>query len=101
MTAIACMKRLAFSPAASAMACLTRNLYRTVPGVHRVARLRRKIGADPRPFTPLPKRPCHHIRFHRVVAQILFEERALLGHLQTLTRDLDRRIRSRKAKHQW
>jgi hypothetical protein len=25
----------------------------------------------------------------------------LLGHLQTLTRDLDRRIRSRKAKHQW
>src|SRR5262249_7704615 len=48
-------------------------------------RLRRKIGADPRPFTPLPKRPRHHIRFHRVVARILFEERALLGHLQTVT----------------
>ena len=83
------------------MSYASRHLYRSVPGVHRVSRLRRKIGADPRPFTPLPKRPKHHARFHRVVAQILFEERALLGHLQTLTRDLDRRIRSRKAKHQW
>jgi hypothetical protein len=34
-------------------------------------------------------------------AQTLFEERALLTHLQMLTSDLDRRIRSRKAKHQW
>jgi len=83
------------------MSYASRHLYRSLPGVHRVSRLRRKIGADPRPFTPLPKRPKHHARFHRVVAQILFEERALLGHLQTLTRDLDRRIRSRKAKHQW
>src|SRR5262245_57001411 len=72
--------------------------YRTVPGVHRVARLRRKIGADLRPFTPLPKRPRHHVHFHRVVARILFEERALLGHLQTVTHDLERRIRVRKAK---
>jgi len=85
------------------MACLnaSRYLYRSVPGVHRVSRLRRKIGADPRPFTPLPKRPRHHIRFHRVVAQILFEERALLGHLQTVTHDLERRIRVRKARGKW
>ena len=71
------------------MSYASRHLYRTVPGVHRVARLRREIGADPRPFTPLPKRPRHHIRFHRVVTRILFEERALLGHLQTVTHDLE------------
>ena len=42
------MKGRAFSPAASALACLTPSaiwaqLYRSVPGVHRVSRLRRKI----------------------------------------------------------
>jgi hypothetical protein len=29
------------------------------------------------------------------------EESALLGHLQTVTRDLERRITVRKRKHQW
>ena len=83
------------------MSYASRHLYRTVPSVHRVARLRRKIGADPRPFTPLSRRPRHHIRFHRVVARILFDERALLGHLQTVTHDLERRISVRKAKGKW
>ena len=31
----------------------SRHLHRQTPAVHRVARLRRKLGADPRPFAPL------------------------------------------------
>src|SRR5215813_15432770 len=31
----------------------SRHLYRQTPAVHRVARLRRKLGADLRPFAPL------------------------------------------------
>jgi len=37
----------------------------------------------------------------QIAARILIEEQALLGHLQTVTHDLDRRIRSREAKYQW
>jgi hypothetical protein len=72
-----------------------------MPGIHRVARLRRKIGADPRPFTPLPKRPKHHVRFHRIVQRIHAEEAGLVDYLGTIVHDLQRRIRVRKAKHQW
>ena len=49
------------------------------------------IGIDPHPFAPIPKRQRHHKRYHRIVARILLEERALLGHLQTVTHDLERR----------
>ena len=41
---------------------ISRHLHRSTPGVHQVVRLRRKIGADPRPFAPLPERPEHHAR---------------------------------------
>jgi hypothetical protein len=58
-------------------------------------RWRRQIGADPHPFAPIPKRQRHHKRYYRVVARILLEERALLGHLQTVTHDLERRARLR------
>jgi hypothetical protein len=45
-------------------------LYRATPGVHRVARLRRKIGADPRPFTPLPT-PAALLRMHEIDTKLL------------------------------
>jgi DNA invertase Pin-like site-specific DNA recombinase len=32
--------------------------------------LRRKIGADLRPFTPIASRPRNHLRYHRIVAEI-------------------------------
>jgi hypothetical protein len=48
-------------------------------------RLRRMIGIDPHPFAPIPKRKHHYTRYHRIVARILLEEQALLGHLQTVT----------------
>jgi len=47
------------------------------------------IGIDPHPFAPIPKRNRHHTRY--IVAQ----ERALPGHLQTVTHDLERRARLR------
>jgi hypothetical protein len=47
------------------------------------------------PFAPIPKRKRHHKRYYRIVARILLEERALLGHLKTVTHDLERRARLR------
>jgi len=44
-----------------------------MPGIHRIARWRKLIDADPRPFTPLPHRPLHHVRFH-IAANIIAEE---------------------------
>jgi hypothetical protein len=72
-----------------------RHLHRQIPGLHRIRRLRRMIGADQRPFAPLPKRPRHHVRFHRVAAEIRALERALVGHLGGINRDLERRARLR------
>jgi len=55
-------------------------------------RWRRMIGIDPHPFAAIPKRPRHHTRFHRIVAQIRAEESKLVGQV---TRDLERRARLR------
>jgi hypothetical protein len=81
-----------------------RHLRRQTPGVGRVERLRRKLGGcDVRPFAPLPSRSRGRSRaYHeKLVAMILAEERALLGHLQTVTHDLERRVRVRKARGKW
>jgi hypothetical protein len=82
----------------------SRHLRRQTPGVGRIERLRRKLGdCDVRPFAPLPARrlgrsPAYH---EKLVALIQAEERALLGHLQSVTHDLERRIRVRKSKGKW
>jgi hypothetical protein len=78
-----------------------RHLHRQMPGVHRVARLRRKLGADPHPFANIPERPKHHVRFHRIAERIRAEEAGLIDYLGTIVHDLQRRIRVRRAKHQW
>jgi len=79
----------------------SRHLHRSMPGIHRIERWRKLIDADPRPFTPLPHRPPHHVRFHRIAANIIAEEATLVGHLASINRDLDRRIRSRKRLYRW
>jgi hypothetical protein len=81
----------------------SRHLYRQTPAVHRVARLRRKLGADQAPFASLPPRPPGRSKaYHdRLVAKIQAEEQALVEHLGTITRDLERRIAVRRRKHQW
>jgi hypothetical protein len=81
-----------------------RHLYRQTPAVHRVARLRRKLGAaDPRPFAPLPASPPGRRRaYHeRLVALIHDEEQSLVEHLGGIVRDLKRRIRVRKERGRW
>src|SRR5262249_41702815 len=60
-----------------------------------VMRWRRMIGIDPHPFALISKRKRHHTRYHRIVSRILLEEWTLLGHLQTVTHDLERRARLR------
>jgi hypothetical protein len=81
----------------------SRHLHRPTPAVHRVARLRRKLGADPRPFAPLPARPPGRSKaYHeRLIERIRAEEQALVEHLGTITRALERRITVRQRKHQW
>jgi hypothetical protein len=71
--------------------------------VHRVARLRRKLSADPRPFAPLPARTRGRSRgYHeKLVATIHAEERSLVEHPGTIVHDVRRRIRVRKAKGKW
>lgn len=69
--------------------------HRSMPIVHRVAQLRRQIGADPRPFAPLPKRQRHHVRFHRMVEGIRDEENKLVRQVARFADDLERRLRRR------
>jgi hypothetical protein len=79
----------------------SRHLHRQTPGIHRVVRLRRKIGADPRPFIPILQRPKSHVRFHRIAERIRAEEASLVDYLGTIVHDLRRRIRVRKSKGKW
>jgi hypothetical protein len=73
----------------------SRHLHRTVPGLHRIRRLRREIGVDQRPFAPLPRLPRRHVRFHRIADEITALERGLVGHLSAINQDLERRARLR------
>ena len=72
----------------------SRHLHRSIPGLNRLRYLRRKLGLELRPFTPIPPRPKHHLRYHRIVAEIHALEAGLVGHLQTDVNDvLARRLR--------
>lgn len=98
--------RYLFLPEIACRKCLRldwacRHLHRSTPGVHRIARWRRQLGLDPAPFALIPERPAHHVRFHRIVEKIRTEEGRLIGHLQTITGDLQRRIDVRKARGKW
>ena len=82
----------------------SRHLRRQTPGVGRIERLRRKLGdCGLRPFAPLPerRRGRTHAYHEKLVALIHAEEQALLNHLQSVTHDLERRIRVLKSKGKW
>jgi hypothetical protein len=71
----------------------SRHTHRSVPGFNRLLYLRRRLGVDLKPFSPLPRRPKHHARYHRIVAEIRRLEAGLVGHLRNDVNDvLDRRI---------
>ncbi|MBV9533643.1 MAG: hypothetical protein JO283_21915 [Bradyrhizobium sp.] len=45
-------------------------------------RLRRKIGAEAKPFTPIVPRPFSHRRYWRTVREIRALEAGLVGHVR-------------------
>ena len=58
------------------------------PAFRQVTELRKRLGADPRPFTPLPPRPKRypqHARYDRLVARIAAAEALALSTLGKLT----------------
>ena len=40
-----------------------RHRHRSIPGLYRIKQLRRRISADERPFSPLPRRQRRHLRY--------------------------------------
>ena len=60
----------------------SRHTHRMLPGWHRLMRLRRKIGADPQPFTPIAPMPPRCKRYRRIVAEIRRIESGLITHLR-------------------
>ena len=68
-----------------------------VPGLRAAMKLRRRLGISPYPFSEIPKRPRHHVRYYRLVAALLVEEQALRAHLRGVNGDLQRR----KARRKW
>jgi hypothetical protein len=58
----------------------SRHIGRTIPKLHRIRFLRRRIGADPTPFSPLPVKPLHARKHQRLCREIRELERALIEH---------------------
>jgi hypothetical protein len=79
----------------------SRHQHRSIPGLYRIKQLRRRIGVDERPFSPLPARQRHHLRYYRIADEIAQLESRLVIHLAGINRDLQRRIRVRRAKGEW
>jgi hypothetical protein len=69
----------------------SRHVARQLPAVHRIARWRRQIGADPRPFAPIARHPRGRERYHRIIRQIRAAEAELVEHLAGINNDLSRR----------
>src|SRR5262249_37333489 len=63
----------------------------SVPGWHRIGWLRRRIGADPRPFTPLPEMSLRHHRYRRLAREIRALEARLLRHGEKVAAVLETR----------
>ena len=80
----------------------SRHCDRSIAGLARLLWLRRRIGAELRPFGSVPDRPSRRVRrFREIVAEIGDLEAKLVGYLGSINADLKRRIRSRKEKYQW
>src|SRR5262249_8902859 len=66
------------------------------PTFRRIAMLLRKLGADPRPLSPLPPRPRRHLScvYHdRLVAELARPEEMAYGDVARLHADLDQRAK--------
>jgi hypothetical protein len=76
-----------------------RHRYRSIPGLNRLIGLRRRLGADLRPFSPLPAGPIRRLKDKRLVLEIERLEAGLVGHLREDINDvLERRHASRRRR---
>jgi hypothetical protein len=75
------------------LAYSSRHLRRWSPALHRVASVRRKLGADPHPFGPLPPRPDGkgRLRYDRLIAQLAIYENRVLAALGSTIEAVQRR----------
>jgi hypothetical protein len=69
----------------------SRHTQYSVPGWHRCCWLRKRIGADPRPFTPLPAMSLRHHRLRRLAREIRALEKALIAHGENVAGVLENR----------
>lgn len=65
-------------------------MHRSVPGIHRVLKLRRIAGLGP-PFSLIPKKQPRYRRYARLCAKIIAEEMRLRTCLRSILGDLERR----------
>jgi hypothetical protein len=77
-----------------------RHVGRDMPEAQRIVKLREKLGANPRPFSPLPPRPkwARRAPYLRKVQAIAELEDRLAGRFTNMVGDLERRARVRKLK---
>jgi hypothetical protein len=54
---------------------------RALVGLLWITKMRRRIGIEPEPFTPIPKRKRRCVRYYRVAAKIVAKEAELLARL--------------------
>jgi hypothetical protein len=74
----------------------SRHKFRSIP--HRLM-LRRKIGADPTPFTPIAPRPLQQRRYWRIVREIRQLEAGLVQHARSDVFDVLERRHDRSQRH--
>jgi hypothetical protein len=69
----------------------SRHTHRSIPSLHRIAWLRRRIGADPQPFTALPAKPLQNRRHRRLAREIRALEARLVEHGEAIASVLEKR----------
>jgi hypothetical protein len=78
-----------------------RHVWRTVPGLHRIVKLRkglaRRYGCaiSLEPFTAIPRKKRHCVRYARIVDEIRELELGLVNYLAGINRTLTRRLELR------
>lgn len=70
-------------------------------GQARIVWFHKRLDASPHPLDPLPSRPAHHRRFHRLAAQIEAAESRLIASFASISHDLERRAKSERWKRRF
>lgn len=70
-----------------------RHINRHTPQLNRIARLRRKLGADPAPFSPLPPLSSFRHTQRKIVGQILVLEQGVVASMGNVADDLEARAK--------